>query len=75
MEKTCHSDSPLFLLVTFPRERTNENLTQEAAGRVTAVHEAGEDTEGAAVVASAEDGAANSASGEQLGHTFGLKRR
>ena len=57
MEKTC-------LLITFPRETTsNEDLTQEAAGRVTAVHEAGEDTEGAAVVASASDGAVNSASG------------
>ena len=41
----------------------DKNLTQEAAGRVTAVHEVGEDTEGADVVASGEDGAANSASG------------
>ena len=57
VEKTC-------LFITFPRETTsNEDLTQEAAGKVTAVHEAGEDTEGTAVVASAADGAVNSASG------------
>ena len=45
------------------RQLANKDLTHEAAGRVTAVHEAGEDTEGAAVVASASDGAVNSASG------------
>ena len=46
------------------RQLANKDLTHEAAGRVTAVHEAGEDTDGAAVVASAGGGAANSASGE-----------
>ena len=57
VENTC-------LFITFPKETTsNEDLTQEAAGKVTAVHEAGEDTEGTAVVASAADGAVNSASG------------
>ena len=50
---------------------TNENLTQEAAGRVTEVHEAGEVGEGAAVVAAGGAGADSSASGgEQLFLTF-----